>query len=89
MNKSGEPGFLTPLRRETWRGSVPAAGANRSEDAEQGDGAKQSQLETACSQSRPQGAEGGNSQQKRFPPSGSRRGVPAERFPPRRMRNSG
>ena len=37
-------------------------------------------LETACSQSRPQGAEGGNSQQKRFPPSGSRRAVPAEAY---------
>ena len=104
------PAFLILLRRETWRGTVPAAGAkrigakrrcganrseanrseaNRSETKMRSretarskvnlDGTKRSQAEAACSQSSPQGTEGGNSEQTRFPPSGSRRAVPAER----------
>ena len=34
-------------------------------------------METACSQSSPQGAEGGNSQQKRYEKGGSREKLPA------------
>ena len=97
------PAFLILLRRETWRGTVPAAGANRSEskrseDAEQGDGAKQSQLgrneakssggsllaeQPAGHRRRQLGAEAVPaerfSRRAVFPPSGSRRAVPAER----------
>jgi len=75
--------------------------SKRSEDAEQGDGAKQSQHgrnevkttgvsllagQPAGRRRRKHAAEAVPAE--RFPPSGSRRAVPAERFPPSGMRNA-